>query len=622
MPAPHLAMRDNAPVAIPQAFIEDLLTRVDIVDVIGHFVPLKKKGADFWGLCPFHAEKTASFSVSPTKQFYHCFGCGQSGNAIGFLMAHTGAHFVEAVQELAQQLGLEVPDDAHSAADRVAAQAARQRRTTLVDVLTQAGQAWYQNLRTTPEAIAYLKARGVRGRTARRFGLGWAPDAWHGLSSVFANYQDPLLEETGLVIAPEDEPQRRYDRFRGRLMFPIRNGKGHIVGFGGRALGDGQPKYLNSPETTLFHKGRELYGFYEARKAAHEKREVLVVEGYMDVIVLAQHGIEHVVATLGTACTPEHLQKLTRLADTIVFGFDGDAAGRRAAARALETALPFATDTRAIKFLFLPPEHDPDSFVRANGGAALAQEIADAVPLSRFLLEVAATDCDMQTAEGRARFATQARPLWQALPPGALAQQLLAELAVLVQIPTSELQTLWRQQDNAVRVPDRAHRFGQRPADGHLAATRNGRKRLQPAVRRQTPPARAQRALQIVLTEPALWLGLSSGDQQLLCDLPAPWGPLFVWLDGQMHEHGARPWSALREALREHPFEATALQSLQNLPPDIVSDPAELQAILALERPHHLKGKMNAALAAGDLALYRALLNEFAALRSSDNAPE
>lgn len=600
-------MRDNLPVAIPQHFIEDLLARTDIVEVIGQYVPLKKKGADFWGLCPFHSEKTASFSVSASKQFYHCFGCGQSGNAIGFLMAHTGADFVEVVHDLARHQGLTVPDDGNRPQDREAARAVQERRSTLAEVLARAATAYSQHLKDTPVAIAYLKSRGVTGRTARQFGLGWAPDGWHALAGAFADYQDPLLEEAGLVVLQEEDRDRRYDRFRGRLMFPIRNTRGQVIAFGGRALGDGKPKYLNSPETPLFHKGRELYGLFEARKDAHDQREILVVEGYMDVIMLAQHGLPNTVATLGTACTAEHVQKLVRVADTIIFSFDGDAAGRRAAAKALQVALPFATDKRAIRFLFLPAEHDPDSFVRTQGPAAFRQQMAAATPLSEFLLEVAAADCDMDAAEGRARFAAQAGPLWQQLPDGVLARQLLGEIAVRVQISADELEALWRAQVKRPAPPGRPQ--SRRPPGPGATAHASARA----GSPRRTPPARAQRAVQIILTAPELWLGLSSSDQQLLYDLPAPWGPLLLWLDGQMHEHGVRPWAALREALRGHPHEAAAVEAVEKVPAHISSDPAELQAILQQERPHHLKRRMNEALAASDLALYRALLQEFTA---------
>ena len=420
--------------SIPASFVQELLARVDVVDVVGRYVPLKKSGANFVGLCPFHAEKTPSFSVSPSRQFFHCFGCGQSGDAIRFLMAHTGAGFVEAVHDLAAQHGLVVPEDDRSPQERERATQERRRRATLSEVLEQAAAAYSQRLKDAPQAIAYLKGRGLSGQMARRFGLGYAPPGGKTLASVFADYADPLLLEAGLVIADENDASHRYDRFRDRVMFPIRNVKGEIIGFGGRVLGDARPKYLNSPETPVFHKGRELYGLFEARAALRESGFALVVEGYMDVLALAQLGFANAVATLGTACTPEHIDKLFRFTDRIVFSFDGDAAGRRAAHKALAAALPHASDTRSVKFLFLPPEHDPDSYIRQHGALAFAQALAEAVPLSRFLLEAAGQDCDMASAEGRARFAAQARPLWQALPAGALARQLLGQIAARLEL--------------------------------------------------------------------------------------------------------------------------------------------------------------------------------------------
>ncbi|MBP7965896.1 MAG: DNA primase, partial [Burkholderiaceae bacterium] len=306
--------------AIPQSFITELLSRVDVVEVVGRYVQLKKGGANFMGLCPFHGEKSPSFSVSPTKQFYHCFGCGKNGNAISFLMDHAGMNFVEAVKELAGQIGLQVPEEERSPQERERAAAERQKQATLTDVLEKAGEAWRKQLKGSPRAVAYLKGRGLSGEIARRFGLGYAPDGWHGLASVFPAYDDPLLLESGLVIvATEDGSEaRRYDRFRDRIMFPIRNVKGECIGFGGRVLGDEKPKYLNSPETPVFHKGRELYGLFEARQALREAGYVLVTEGYMDLVALAQLGFPNAVATLGTACTPEHEQKLFRFTDSVV----------------------------------------------------------------------------------------------------------------------------------------------------------------------------------------------------------------------------------------------------------------------------------------------------------------
>ncbi|PZQ68270.1 MAG: DNA primase, partial [Variovorax paradoxus] len=310
--------------AIPPSFIQELIARADIVEIVGRYVQLKKGGANFMGLCPFHGEKSPSFSVSPTKQFYHCFGCGAHGNAIGFLMEHGGMGFREAVQDLAGQYGLEVPEDDASPAERERAAAQRQKQATLSDVLEKAGEAYRKLLRQSPRAIAYFKGRGVSGEVAKAFGLGYAPEGWRTLASVFPDYADPLLAESGLVIVGEDGEDKRYDRFRDRVMFPIRNVKGECIGFGGRVLGDEKPKYLNSPETPVFSKGRELYGLFEARAALRDKGYALVTEGYMDVVALAQLGFANAVATLGTACTPEHVQKLFRFTDAVVFSFDGD----------------------------------------------------------------------------------------------------------------------------------------------------------------------------------------------------------------------------------------------------------------------------------------------------------
>ncbi|HEY9224302.1 MAG TPA: DNA primase, partial [Variovorax sp.] len=428
---------------IPPSFIQELIARADVVEIVGRYVQLKKAGANFMGLCPFHGEKSPSFSVSPTKQFYHCFGCGAHGNAIGFLMEHAGMGFVEAVHDLAGQYGLQVPEDDASPEERARAAGQRQKQATLSEVLEKAGEAYRKQLRQSPGAIDYLKGRGVSGEVARQYGIGYAPAGWRSLASVFPDYDDPLLAESGLVIVGEEEDGKRYDRFRDRVMFPIRNVKGECIGFGGRVLGDEKPKYLNSPETPVFSKGRELYGLYEARAAFRDRGYALVTEGYMDVVALAQLGFPNAVATLGTACTPEHVQKLFRFTESVVFSFDGDAAGRRAARKALDGALPYATDVRTIKFLFLPAEHDPDSFIREHGAEAFARFVNEATPLSRFLLEAAREGCDLGTAEGRAHMAANAKPLWSALPDGALKRQLLTEIAELVQLGAADLSSLW-----------------------------------------------------------------------------------------------------------------------------------------------------------------------------------
>jgi DNA primase len=596
----------NTRVAIAQHFIQELLARADIVEIVGRHVPLKKTGANFSGLCPFHTEKTPSFTVSPAKQFYHCFGCGKNGDAIDFLRESTGADFMEAVHDLAQQYGMTVPADERAPAERERAAQESHKRATLTDVLAKAGAAYRKHLKNSPRAIAYLKQRGVSGQVARDFGLGYAPEGWRSLASVFADYADPLLLESGLLIASEEDPQRRYDRFRDRIMFPIRSVKGEVIGFGGRVLGDEKPKYLNSPETPVFHKGRELYGLYEARSALRERGYALVTEGYMDVVALAQLGFANAVATLGTACTPEHVHKLFRFTDSVVFSFDGDAAGRHAAQKALPAALPLATDVRSVKFLFLPPEHDPDSFIRAEGAQAFGQAVQNAVPLSRFLLETAAQACNLNTAEGRAHLAANARPLWQLLPAGALAQQLLGEIAEQARLGTHELSELWGlarkpavrnyQKQSAQPRKD----IGQRPI--------SLKKPDGAALPRATPNSRAQRALQIVLTEPRAWESLSQNDHELLCSLPPPHGPLFAWLDNQNVEYGPQPWSALRHALRGHEQEQPAVSAVESVPPDIENDPGELRRILAAERKQHLAQATRQAAEAGDVPTLQRLL--------------
>lgn len=428
---------------IPPSFIQDLLARTDIADVVGRYVTLKKAGINFKGLCPFHGEKSPSFIVSPSRQTYHCFGCGVHGNAVGFLMEYGGLGFVDAVKDLAQMQGMPVPDDNLRPEDRERQKQAKAKQLVLTDVLAQAGKHWKQQLKKTPRAVAYLKGRGLTGEIAARFGLGYAPDSWRGLASAFPSYDDPLLVESGLVIAHDanegESEGKRYDRFRDRIMFPIRNPQGEVIGFGGRVLDKGEPKYLNSPETPVFSKGRELYGLFEGRAALRNKGYALVTEGYMDVVALAQWGFGNAVATLGTACSQEHVQKLFRFTEQIVFSFDGDAAGRRAAGRALEAALPFATDTRRISFLFLPAEHDPDSYIREFGPEAFEACVKKAVPLSRQLLEHAGAECDQDSAEGRARLMTQAIPLIALLPEGALRGLIADELAQVVKASSDDV---------------------------------------------------------------------------------------------------------------------------------------------------------------------------------------
>ena len=609
--------------SIPQSFIQELLSRVDVVDVVGKYVQLKKGGANFMGLCPFHGEKSPSFSVSPSKQFYHCFGCGKNGNAIGFLMDHSGMGFREAVTDLAQSVGLPVPEDDVSPQQRERAAQAREQQASLTDLLEKAGDAYRKQLAQSPKAIDYLKRRGVSGITAKRFGLGYAPEGWRSLASIFPAYDDAKLVECGLVIESEGEnggEGKRYDRFRDRVMFPIRNVKGECIGFGGRVFGDEKPKYLNSPETPVFHKGRELYGLFEARTAIREHGYALVTEGYMDVVALAQLGFPNAVATLGTACTPDHVHKLFRFTDTVVFSFDGDAAGRRAARKALDGALPYATDTRSIKFLFLPTEHDPDSFVREYGADAFARHVHDATPLSRFLLDAAADGCDLGHAEGRAHMSSNARPLWNLLPDGALKRQLLAEIADKAQLPSSELDGLWqkttaqelaRQGQGAGHAP-RTGYPGNAPAwEGAMQASPayhdappweqgSGMNRYpgqregsyQPGSQRRNgfeprgnwgrgksggwkdrpipqPPmpsvavTRQDQAARLLLSHMAFLENFSPEDIATLAQLEAPYGALFGWVEQQFLAHGAQSWAVLREHLRGHRIEAFATQLME-----------------------------------------------------------
>jgi DNA primase len=430
---------------IPQSFITDLLNRVDIVDVVGRYVQLKKGGANYMGLCPFHSEKSPSFTVSPTKQFYHCFGCGAHGTSIGFLIEYSGMGFVEAVKDLAQGVGMVVPDadDKIPPQQRAAQQAQSQSMT---EALSQACDYYRAQLKSAPNAIAYLKNRGLTGEVAARFGMGYAPSGWDNLRTVFPDYEALALVESGLVIDKVDEDggnKKRYDRFRERIMFPIRNTKGQVIGFGGRVLDSGEPKYLNSPETPLFQKGLELYGLFEARQAIRDAGYVLVTEGYMDVVALAQLGFPQAVATLGTACTSTHVQKLLRQTDNVIFSFDGDKAGRRAARRALDACLPQVSDNKTIQFLFLPEKHDPDSFVREFGADAFAQEINDAMPLSQFLLREVTGEHDLSTPEGRARTQFDAKPLLQSMTPCSLRLQIVRGLASLTESTPAEIESLF-----------------------------------------------------------------------------------------------------------------------------------------------------------------------------------
>ena len=417
---------------IPESFVQELLGRIDIVDVVERYVPLRKAGANYSACCPFHSEKTPSFTVSPSKQFYHCFGCGAHGSAVGFLMQHAGIGFVEAIEDLAQSAGLQVPQEERHRDNRA-------KKAPLTELMAKAMRFYREQLKASPAAIDYLKGRGLTGEIAARFGLGYAPDGWQNLERIFPEYNDPALAECGLIIV--NDQGKRYDRFRDRVMFPILDQRGNVIGFGGRVMGQGEPKYLNSPETPLFEKGRELYGLTQARQAIRDTDTVIVVEGYMDVVALAQHGVGNAVATLGTACTSVHVQKLLRQASKVVFCFDGDSAGRKAAWRGLEASLEHLSDDKSVGFLFLPPEHDPDSFVRAEGAENFLRLVSHPTTLTEFLMRELKADVDLSNAEGRARLVHEAKPYLTKLAAPILRVQLVKAVADAAALNQAEVET-------------------------------------------------------------------------------------------------------------------------------------------------------------------------------------
>lgn len=503
---------------LPQEFLDELLMRTDIVDVVDARVPLKKAGKNYAARCPFHDEKTPSFTVSPEKQFYHCFGCGAHGNAIDFLMEYEHMGFREAVAELAARAGLEVP--AGGGGPRGAATA------RLEGLLEAADRFFRQQLRSHPaarEAVDYLKGRGVSGEIAARFGLGFAPPGWDNLLKALGTEPSRLaaLEQAGLVVRREGDGH--YDRFRRRIMFPIHDYRGRLVGFGGRALGEEQPKYLNSPETALFHKGRELYGLHRAREAIRSAGRVLVVEGYLDVLALAQAGIGHTVATLGTATTRQHLERLYRYTSEVVFCFDGDAAGRQAAWRALEAALPVMEDGRRASFLFLPEGEDPDSLVRREGPERFSGRLAGAQPLPDFLFETLAARVDLGRLEGRAELARRGEALLNRLPRGALRSLMFKRLGEITGV-------------------EDLGRGGRRP-------------RVPPVTgRAQAAPSLVRRAISVLLQAPRLAREVE--DPEALAGLAQPGAELLVALLNAAREHPGLSTAALLERFRDSPDRA------------------------------------------------------------------
>jgi DNA primase len=486
---------------IPQTFVDDLLARVDIVELIGEHVTLKRAGHDFQGLCPFHDERTPSFTVSPRKQFYHCFGCGAHGSAIGFLMQHARLEFPEAVRELARRTGLSMPDDAEGGAGRAADTA------PLYEVLGRAAAYFRRQLAEQPaggRASSYLQGRGLGPAILEAYGVGYAPPGWDNLVGALGGGGKgvDLLVRAGLAIPRSGG--RPYDRFRDRVMFPIQDRRGRTVGFGGRVLDDGKPKYLNSPETPVFHKGREVYGLYQAQQAQQARQgleQVVLVEGYVDVVALAQAGIGDAVATLGTAATAQHLDQLFRAAPEVVFCFDGDPAGRKAAWRALETALPLLRDGRQASFVFLPEGDDPDTLVRRLGREGFEAQLRSRVPLSVFLFDQLSRRVDASTLDGRARLVELARPLLGQIPGGAFRRLLEKRLGELTQLESGEL----------------AGMMGGSPPRASAPA---------PTTPVAAAPSLVRRAVTLLLHHPEL-VG-SAGDPSLLRPLDLPGVPLLV----------------------------------------------------------------------------------------------
>ena len=442
---------------IPSDFIDELLAKVDIVDIIDEQVPLKKGGANYMACCPFHKEKTPSFSVSPTKQFYHCFSCGAHGSAIGFVMEHQGLSFPEAVQFLADRVGMVVPK-VRGQNDKPEIRAERKKKQQTLEETTAAAADFYaQQLKFNPTAKAYLDKRGLSAEVIAHYGLGYAPDGWQPLAQVFQPYPNTALVDTGMVI---DNEGRHYDRFRHRIMFPIRNPRGQVIGFGGRVLDDSKPKYLNSPDTPLFDKGKNLYGLYEGRAAVKETGRILVVEGYMDVVALAQFGVGYGVAALGTATTAEHVKILMRQADSIYFCFDGDSAGRKAAWRALENALPQLKDDKSLHFLFLPEEHDPDSYIRAYGKAQFEDALLNqSKPLSEYFWEHLSDGINLNTQEGKAELVKTSSPLLAQITAPALAYLLKQRLSELVGIDPDNLARLLGQEAPKRHVKQKSYKL-------------------------------------------------------------------------------------------------------------------------------------------------------------------
>jgi DNA primase len=571
---------------IPQHFIDELIARTDIIEVIGSRVQLKRAGREYKACCPFHDEKTPSFTVSPDKQFYHCFGCGAHGTALGFVMEYDHASFVEAVEDLASRAGLEVPREGGAAAPA-------QPHDELYVALERAGLFYRQSLSGEGRAREYLAGRGLSADIIQRFGIGYAPARWDALIDRYGTTEDErqVLLRAGLVIERQPDAERGkapgfYDRFRDRVMFPIRDTRGRSIGFGGRVLDGSEPKYLNSPETELFHKGRELYGLFEARQATRSLQRLLVVEGYMDVVSLHQAGITYAVATLGTATTPEHLQRIFRLVGEVVFCFDGDRAGRAAAWRALENAVGEVKQGRQVRFLFLPDGQDPDSLVQAEGAEAFEARLADALPLSDYLIRELSSRADVASVDGRAKLVELARPLLRRIPSDVYRELLVAQLAEVIRMPAGRLAELL-ETDAAPSASPRSDTAVQRVARPAPAVA--GRGNL------------VRQAISLLVHHPAA--GARIPVAEALEGLDRPGVPLLLELLAQLREDPVSTTGALLERWRGRPEHAplSRLAAGECLVADAEAATAEIRSSLerlvadhTLDRLHALEEKSRA----------------------------
>lgn len=564
---------------IPQHFIDELVARADIVELIGSRVPLKKHGKEFKACCPFHGEKTPSFTVVPDKGFYHCFGCGAHGTALQFLMEHDHLGFIEAVEDLADRVGLEVPRDTGGNTK------APSPTDHLFLALEKTANLYRDQLNKSERGKAYFKSRGLTSDTADRFNLGYSPDSWDFvIRSIGSSDKDRLtLLQVGLIIERERKPgsnasSGHYDRFRDRVMFPIRDARGRTIGFGGRVLDKGEPKYLNSPETELFHKGKELYGLFEARQATRTLSRLLVVEGYMDVVRLHQAGITYAVATLGTATTPEHLSRVFRICNELIFCFDGDRAGRAAAWRALENSLPQIKDGRQIRFLFLPDGHDPDSLVGEEGREAFEKRLDRAMSLSEYFLSHLNAQVDGSTVDGRARLAELARPLLERIPQGVYRELLAGELAKLVGLDPSKLSAaLTREGDKSATKAQQPEPL-RRPQTAPMSGTRG-------SVVRQ--------AIRILVHHPLAATEVPAAPDDLL-DVDRPGIPLLVEMLNDLQENPAANTAALLERWRGRPdFDPLSKLAATEYPVDAAGAVRELADALQQLFPERLDRRLD-----------------------------